>query len=241
MTPDTALPPVAILAGGLATRMGDYTRTKPKAMLAVAGEPFIAHQLRLLAREGFRRAVLCLGHLGQQVEEFVGDGRRFGLDQVTVSHDGDRLLGTGGALRRALPLLGERFFILYGDSYLDIPMRPVADAFTASGLPGLMTVLHNEGRWDTSNVVFDAMGGRVAVYSKRERRPDMAYIDYGLGALTATTLAAYPADVAFDLADVYTALAQQDLLAGYEVTTRFYEIGSPVGLQETDAYLRSRT
>ncbi|HRQ81901.1 MAG TPA: NTP transferase domain-containing protein [Azospirillaceae bacterium] len=232
------MPPVAILAGGLATRMGEYTRNTPKALLTVAGEPFIAHQLRLLAREGFRRVVLCLGHLGRQVEDFVGDGRRFGLDYVAASYDGERLLGTGGALRRALPLLGPRFFVLYGDSYLDIPMAPAAAAFAGAGLPALMTVMRNEGRWDASNAVY--VDGRVTVYDKKQPRPDMLYIDYGLGALDAAVLADRPADIAFDLAEVYTALAQDGLLAGYVVETRFYEIGSPAGLKETDAYLRSR-
>jgi NDP-sugar pyrophosphorylase family protein len=230
-----ALPPVAILAGGLATRMRPHTERVPKALLEVAGEPFIAHQLRLLKREGVSKVVLCLGYLGEQVVEFVGDGSRFGLE-VAACFDGDVLLGTGGALKRALPLLGERFFVLYGDSYLVVPMEEVWHRFEASGQPALMTVFRNEGRWDTSNVVYD--GDRVAYYSKRDRRPDMAYIDYGLGLLSSSLFDAFPAGQVFDLAELYTNLAASGRLAGWESRQRFYEIGTPEGLADTDRFLR---
>lgn len=229
-----ALPTVAVLAGGLARRMRPLTESRPKALLEVAGEPFIAHQLRLLRREGAAEVVLCLGYLGEQVEAFVGDGGRYGL-AVRYSREGERLLGTGGALRRALPLLGSPFVVLYGDSYLDFAFAPVLEAFRASGLDGLMTVYRNEGAWDASNVVFEA--GRILFYSKKVKRPDMRHIDYGLGILKAEVLRRYPADQPFDLADVYASLVETERLAGYEVTQRFYEIGSPAGLAETEAYL----
>lgn len=235
MSPSAALPPVAILAGGRATRLRPLTETVPKSMIELAGEPFIAHQLRLLRREGAREVVLCLGYLGEQVEAYVGDGSRFGL-ALRCSYDREPLLGTGGALRKALPLLGESFLILYGDSYLDLPYAPVVRAFAASGLDGLMTVYRNEGRWDASNVVFAE--GRVIAYSKKTRRPDMRHIDYGLGMLKADALAARPAAAPFDLADVYGDLVEAGRLAGFEVKQRFYEIGSPQGQAETEAYLR---
>jgi D-sedoheptulose 7-phosphate isomerase len=233
----TPMIPVAILAGGLATRLRPTTATLPKALIDIAGEPFVAHQLRLLRREGIERVVLCVGYLGEMVRDFVGDGRGFGLD-VAYSFDGDTLLGTGGALRRALPLLGDAFYVLYGDSYLDIAYKPALAAFRRSGAPALMTVFRNEGRWDTSNVVFD--GVRVVRYSKRTRTPDMHHIDYGLGILTGQALADWPAETSFDLAEVYGVLADLGQLAAYEVTHRFYEIGTPEGITETDAYLRGR-
>src|SRR5271163_370338 len=110
---------VAILAGGLATRMRPVTERIPKSMIEVAGRPFIEHQLELLQAENVKNVVLCVGHLGEMIQAHIGDGKRFGLS-VSYSFDGERLLGTGGALRRALPLLGHDFFVLYGDSYLDI-------------------------------------------------------------------------------------------------------------------------
>ncbi|MGQ0532394.1 MAG: nucleotidyltransferase family protein [Caulobacteraceae bacterium] len=230
--------PVAILSGGLATRLRPITQTIPKAMAAAAGEPFIAHQLRLLRRNGIQRVVLCLGYLGEQVEAFVGDGAAFGLS-VSHSYDGDTLLGTGGALRRALPWLGEAFLVLYGDSYLDIPYADVTAAFRASGQPALMTVFRNEGRWDTSNVVF--RDGAIAIYDKSEKSPDMKYIDYGLSALSRTALERYPEGVAFDLAALLRELAREGRLAGFEVFNRFYEIGTPESLAEFEAYIGGRS
>lgn len=229
--------PVAILAGGLATRLRPVTSTVPKAMVDVAGRPFVAHQLELLRARGVRKVVLCLGHLGEQVEAFVGDGRAFGLD-VACAYDGDRLLGTGGALRRALPALGDRFLVLYGDSYLDCDYAAVARAFVEAGTLGLMTVFRNQGLWDASNVLFRQ--GRILRYSKRDRSPDMEHIDWGLGALRAAAFDAYPEGAPLDLAKVYEDLLARGQLAGYEVANRFYEIGSPEGLEETRRHLSGR-
>jgi NDP-sugar pyrophosphorylase family protein len=170
------------------------------------------------------------------IEAVVGDGARFGL-KVAYSFDGERLLGTGGALRRALPMLGEHFFVLYGDSYLDIPYAPVQEAYRQSGLPALMTVFRNEGRWDSSNVVFD--GKQVVRHDKRHRTEDMKFIDYGLGIVSSDILRGAKGS-AFDLSDIYGALAREGRLAGFEATKRFYEIGTPSGLAETDSYLRGK-
>jgi NDP-sugar pyrophosphorylase family protein len=230
----SSLPLLALLAGGLATRMRPATERIPKSMLPVAGEPFVAHQLRLVARQGIAEVVICAGHLGEQIADFVGDGAQFGLD-VRYSWDGPNLLGTGGALRRALPLLGERFLVMYGDSLLPTRFAPVWAAFRRLHMPALMTVFRNEGRWDTSNVEFSE--GVIRAYDKLARTPRMRHIDYGLSALAAASLAAQPEGEAFDLADFYRDLARAGLLAGYEVAERFYEIGSPKGLAETGTFL----
>jgi len=223
--------PVAILAGGLATRLGPLTEKAPKSMLPVGGEPFIAHQLRLLRRSGIQHVILCVGHMGEKIEEFVGDGRGFGM-RVEYSYDGASLLGTAGAIRNALPRLGRKFFVLYGDSYLPCDYAAVERAFAEQGKLGLMTVFHNEGRWDTSNVEFE--DGRILVYSKKNRNDRMRYIDYGLGVFEA---AAFEQTRASDLADVYSELQRAGQLAAFEVGERFYEIGSPAGLEELEALL----
>jgi NDP-sugar pyrophosphorylase family protein len=235
MTIDTV--PVALLAGGLATRLRPLTTTIPKALVPVAGAPFIDHQLALLRAQGIRRVVLCLGYLGEQVEMHVGDGTALGM-HLAYSYDGDRLLGTGGALRRALPLLDEVFWVLYGDSYLDIDYRSILDAFLASGKRGLMTVLRNDNQWDRSNVVFRE--GRLLCYDKRQTTAEMTHIDYGAALLRRSVLEGVPEDSVVDLADVYHDLVAGGEMIGYEVAKRFYEIGSPQGLAETDAYLRAR-
>ena len=233
---DIAKVPAALLAGGLATRLRPITQTIPKAMVEVAGRPFIDHQLSLLRHNGIRSIVLCLGYLGDQIEQYLGSGARHGL-QLQYSHDGDRLLGTGGALRRALSLLGEAFWVIYGDSYMDIDYRSVLAHFRAGQARGLMTVFHNENRFDTSNVVFRK--GRLMCYSKRATTPEMRHIDYGVTLLCRDVLASLPENEPADLADLLSDMADRGELIGHEVTRRFYEIGSHRGLEETQHYLRA--
>ncbi len=229
------MPSLALLSGGLATRMYPLTRTIPKSLLEVAGKPFIAHQIELLKRNGIEHIVLCVGHLSEQIMEFVGDGSKFGV-KVEYSLDGEKRMGTGGAIKKALPLLGDEFFVMYGDSYLDTDFAPVYQGFTASRKKGLMTVLHNKNQWDKSNVVFK--DGVIVKYSKTDN-DDMEYIDYGLGLLKKPVFSDYPEDEPIDLARIYSNLVDSKQLAGYMVNNRFYEIGSAEGLSETEEYLLS--
>ena len=230
--------PVAILAGGLATRLRPITEEIPKSLIEVAGKPFICHQLEYLRKQGINSVVLCIGYLGEMIEEIVGNGSQWDM-HVTYSLDGSVLLGTGGALRHALPLLGEHFFILYGDSYLPIDFSDVEKTYAASRKKGLMTILRNQNQWDKSNVEFDA--GQIIEYNKTVIRPQMHYIDYGLGILQGRVLQAYPARQSFDLSKVYNDLSLAGELAGYEVFERFYEIGSHQGIADTQAYLLEKT
>lgn len=229
--------PVAILAGGLATRLKPITETIPKALVEVAGQPFILRQLAYLREQGVSRVVLCIGYLGEQIQAVVGDGAACGLS-VSYSQDWPNLLGTGGALKQALPLLGSRFLVLYGDSYLPIDFASVEQAFLDSGKPALMTVQRNADQWDKSNVLF--ADDAIVEYNKRSLTSSMQHIDYGLGALSAQVLADEATQGAFDLADIYHRLSLSGQLAGYEVQERFYEIGSHKGLAETTDYFKGR-
>lgn len=226
--------PVAMLAGGLATRLRPITETIPKSLIQVAGRPFICHQLDYLRKQGINTVVLCIGYLGEMIQEVVGDGSQWDM-HISYSLDGPELLGTGGALRKSSQLLGEHFFILYGDSYLPIDFADVEKTYETSGKKGLMTVLKNQNRWDKSNVEFNA--GQIAEYNKNVIRPQMHYIDYGLGILQSAVIQAYPAGRSFDLSKVYNDLSLVGELAGYEVFQRFYEIGSHQGIADTQAYL----
>lgn len=229
-----ALPPVAILAGGLATRLLPITERTPKSLVSVNGRPFIAHQLELLRARGVREIVMCVGFLSDQIIDYVGDGNRFGMT-VQYSSESPRLLGTGGAIKRALPLLGSQFFVLYGDSYLQCNYESVFKSFCDSERWAMMTVFRNEGLWDASNV--DFYDGRVRAYSKRQRTTNMRHIDFGLGVFSQEAFEEFPADTAFDLATVYEGLLKKDQLAGFEVGERFYEIGSRDGLDELSTFL----
>jgi len=229
--------PVAILAGGLATRLRPITEKIPKSLILIAGKPFLAHQLELLHARGIRRAVLCIGYLGEMIQREFGDGSAYGV-KLNYSFDGPKLLGTGGAIKRALPLLGPEFFVLYGDSYLPVQYAPVADFFHRRGKLGLMTVYRNEGKYDTSNVIF--RDGEIVVYDKKAKSPEMRHIDYGLSLFKASVFEAYPADRVFDLAEVMGKLVREKQLAGFEVSERFYEMGSPAGLAELESILKPR-
>lgn len=234
--PAPAQLPVALLAGGMATRLRPITEMIPKLLVEVAGEPFFSHQLHLLKRNGLTRIVLCVGYLGDMIVEQYGDGSDWGVE-IEYSFDGDTLLGTGGALIRALPKLGDAFYVLYGDSYLPVDYQAVGRAFLDSHRRGLMTVFENHEAYDASNVWFEA--GEIRRYSKKEKIPQMKHIDYGLGVFRAAAFAPYPADQVLDLATVQTDLVAQGQLAGYEMKQRFYEIGSHRGLAELDELLRA--
>jgi len=229
--------PVAILAGGLATRLHPLTNHVPKSLLRVAGRPFIFHQLDLLREQGVGRVVLCLGHMGQQIRTAVEASLAPGL-AVSYSFDGARLLGTGGALRQALPLLGEEWIVLYGDSYLRCSLRQLQAAYRVSHRPALMAVLRNDNRSDRSNVLLS--DGRLLAYDKRAPRPDMAHIDFGVSVLSRTVFAPYGHADTLDLADIFHDLSLRDELAAFEVVERFYEIGSLQGLKDTEEFLSRR-
>ncbi|HLB41347.1 MAG TPA: nucleotidyltransferase family protein [Gammaproteobacteria bacterium] len=231
----TALFPVAILVGGLATRLRPMTETIPKALIQVAGEPFITHQLRLLRKNNIKQLVLCVGYLGKQIQDFVGDGSQFGLN-ISYVFDGPQLMGTGGAIKQALPMLGKNFFVLYGDSYLPCDYFAVQTAFENSKKLALMTVFHNNGLWDTSNIEFHH--GKILAYDKKQRTNKMHYIDYGLSVINERTFDEIPTNCPCDLADFYQILLKRNQLGAYEVNQRFYETGSFAGIQELAQFLQ---
>jgi NDP-sugar pyrophosphorylase family protein len=229
-----------VLAGGLGTRMGRRTADRPKAMLPVAGEPFIRHQLRLLRETGVDDVVLCVGYRGEIIEDEVARHCPDGLS-VRCSSDGENLLGTAGALRLAVDrgLAGDQFMVLYGDSYLRVDYADVWRSFDGSKHQGLMTVWRNDDALETSNA--SVRDGRVVAYRKGAdgtSHPSMTYIDYGLGILTAEVVSALlPTEDPCDLATVYETIAARGQLQAYEVDHRFHEIGSESGLAELDHLL----
>ena len=222
----------------MAKRLRPASLTIPKSLIPVAGRPFIDHQMELLRRQGAREVVICCGYLGEQIEDHVRDGARYGL-AVAYCHDGDPLLGTGGAIKKALPQLGDIFMVLYGDSYLPIAFESIADAFRRSSADGMMTVFRNDGRWDTSNVEFG--DGAIRRYDKVHRTASMQHIDYGLNVFRAGAFDAWPPDEPFDLAAVLQGLLVAGRLAGFEVNERFYEVGSPAGIEETERFILEQT
>ena len=214
--------PVAILAGGLGTRLGKKALNKAKVLIDVAGKPFISRQLNYLSDQGIKDIVICVGHLGNQIKNYIGNGSKYNLN-VSYSDDSDRLLGTGGSIKKACQILGEHFFILYGDSFLPVNFSLVEKAYFQEKKPALMTVLKNKGRWDKSNAYFK---DKCVKYNKKKPQKNMDYIDYGLTIVRNSIFSDFPSNEVFDLADVFENLSDKSLLAGFEIYDRFYEIGS---------------
>lgn len=226
--------PFIILAGGLATRLKPVTNTIPKALIHVAGKPFIYHQLELLNENNINQVVLCVGHLGEMIESQVGN--TYKNISIEYSYDGDVLLGTGGAIKKATSKIIDVFGVLYGDSYLPINYNDVIRHYYKSNQDGLMTVYGNLNKYDVSNVIFT--NGNILKYSKTDLSPEMKHIDYGFSIFNKNVFESF--ENTFDLSKVIIQLIEKNQLAGYEVYDRFYEIGSFTGICELESKLQSR-
>ncbi len=225
---------VAILTGGLATRLGDLTRNQPKSMLKIRGKTFLEYQLELLRRAGIKNIVLCLGHMGEQIEKHFGNGRKYGVN-IEYSLE-DRLLGTAGALKKAEAWLNDVFFTMYGDSYLFLDFSLVMSYFKSQNKLALMTVYKNYDQYDRSNTVVE--GNLVKKFSKRKKTKDMVYIEYGANIFRKEALELIPEKPPYSLDDLFPRLIEMDELLAFEVKERFYEIGSPQGLKEFEEFVR---
>jgi hypothetical protein len=226
--------PFIILAGGLATRLKPITNTIPKALVSVAGKPFIYHQLELLHNNNINHIILCVGHLGELIETEIGN--TYKNIKIEYSYDGPVLLGTGGAVKKAISKVGDIFGVLYGDSYLPINYNDVIKHYNECNTQGLMTVYLNNNNYDTSNIILNE--GKISKYSKIDLVPEMKHIDYGFSIFNKSVFELFPDS--FDLSKIIIQLVENNQLAGYEVYNRFYEIGSFSGLSELELYLQSR-
>lgn len=226
--------PIAILAGGLATRLRPLTNEIPKSLIEICGQPFVHWQIKHLACSGFTEIIFCVSYKSEMIKEFLGDGRRYGVN-ITYSHDGEKLLGTGGAIIKALPYLGKNFMLLYGDSFLPINFSSIEKEYIQCGKPALMTVYANNGNFDASNVAF--IDGVLLRYEKGIESSEMTHIDYGLSCFDQSIFLDYPTELPLDLAHICTKLASQNQLAGFEVNERFYEIGSRQGIVDFTSYV----
>ena len=228
---------VLILCGGLATRLQPITKTIPKSLVMVNNKPMLQYQLDMLQKQGIRHVVLCVGYLGEMIQDTFGDKYRDIL--LEYSFDGPKLIGTGGAIKKAYSKLSDTFFVLYGDSYLPVEYKPILEYFHTTNKEGLMTLFKNDNLYDTSNVVFK--DNQIICYDKKNKTTDMNYIDYGLSIFNVSVFKTYPADCSFDLSQVMVNLVNNKQLAGYEVFNRFYEMGSINGLNELELYLKNQS
>jgi MurNAc alpha-1-phosphate uridylyltransferase len=225
---------IAVLAGGFATRLGTLVKDTPKSLLLIHGKPFVFWQIQLLKKEGYEKFVFCLSHKSEQIQEYLRDGSHLGVE-VEYSLDGEKQLGTGGAIRKALPKLGTEFAVIYGDSYLPTNYANVEEAFRKSAKPALMTVYMNDNLFDKSNVEIRTDGS--INYNKNSLNSQMRYIDYGLTYFQGTTFVGHEENHPFDLSELCSDLSNNGELGVFEVNSRFYEIGSESGISEFSTYL----
>ncbi len=223
-----------LLAGGLATRLRPITETIPKSLIEINGKPFIDYQINLLKNKGIKKVVICAGFLGEQIENYLKDGYKYGL-AIDYSFDGDELIGTGGAVKKAIDKTNGVFWVMYGDSYLDTDFEPISRYYESRKNKGLMTVFNNSDKWDSSNVEFE--NGRIIKYDKINKTKDMKYIDYGLSIFDKEAFSKFKELQKFDLTKVYNELLVEDELIGFEVKERFYEVGSFNGIEEFKLHL----
>ncbi len=227
--------PIVIIAGGLATRLRPVTETIPKSLIDINGEPFVSHQLHLLRENGIKEVVMCLGYLGEKIVDFVGNGHQFNL-HVQYVFDGEKLLGTAGAIKKALSLLSENFFVINGDSYLPCDYLAIQNAFFKLNKKALMTVFRNENVGDMSNVEY--VDGVIVNYDKQNRNDRMKYIDYGLEVFSQKAFEDLSDNQVCDLSVIYQKLIRESQLAACEVKQKFYENGSFSGIADLESYLQ---
>lgn len=226
--------PIVILAGGVASRLMPITKKIPKSLVLINDKPFIHYQLDYLKKQNIKNIVLCVGHFGKMIEKEIGNGKKYGLN-IKYSYDGKKLLGTGGAIKKALPLLDDNFYVMYGDSLLPINYKTIENKFLSSNKPALMTIIKNNNQWDKSNILYN--GKCIIEYNKKYPTDKMKYIDYGLGILSKNAFTLFKKKRTFDLGDLYHQLSIEKKLASHSVKKRFYEIGSHQGLLETSYFL----
>ncbi len=231
---------VVVLMGGLGTRLKEYTKNCPKSMVEVEGKPFFDYQLNLMVKQGFKKFLFLVGFGGEQIEDYYGDGAELKIS-ITYCYDGERLLGTGGAIRRAYHLLEEEFMVIYGDSFMDIDYEETIYRFALGkeeGKESLMTVLRNKNLFDKSNVLIKE--GTLLLYDKHNPIPEMEYIDYGICLYLKKLWRDYEDGEAFDISKIQKEQSILGKMAVHIVTKRFYEIGSQKSLEEFSEYVKGR-
>lgn len=228
---------MVILAGGLATRLGPLAAEHPKSMLLIEGKPFLQYQIELLRQNNITDILLCIGHLGHVIETYFGDGKRFGLN-IRYSKESGKLLGTGGGLRKALPLLDESFFVMYGDSYLMLDYARIENEFLNDPECGLMVAYRNENRYDRSNLVIE--NGRVVEYGPGNHL-EKHYIDEGISILRKEFFEPFQENEVFGLPAVFQKLIAARKLRAMETNQRFYEIGSLSGIEEFRNWIKTKS
>jgi len=228
---------IVILCGGLATRLGNLAKNTPKSMMEINSKPFLEHQIEKLKKQGLKDIVLCVGHLSRQIEEYFGNGKKFGV-KIKYSYDGEKQLGPIGAVKNAESLLDDDFFIMYGDSYLSVDFQKAYSDFKKTNKSALMVVYKNQDKYDKSNLIVD--NNMVIGYGAEDKTKEMIFIDYGTSVLSKKTLESVPENTMYSTGEFFSELIKKNQLCAYEAKKRFYHIGNLEALEELEKYIKNQ-
>lgn len=228
---------IVIIAGGQATRLFPVTEKIPKSMVLINNKPFLEYQLELCKKNHIYNVVLCVGHFWKQIEKYFGDGSQFGM-KILYSVERKKL-DTGGALKNAWPHLDDKFFVMYGDSYLDINWSELVNFHKKTGTKGTMTVYKNNWKIEPSKIILDKTGRFIEEFNKDNPRKEMKYTEYGLNILSKDIISDIK-ELIFPIGRYFDCLIGQRQLSAYISTRRFYEIGCPKGLEDFREYIKEK-
>lgn len=224
------------MAGGLATRLRPLTNDIPKSLILIQGKPFLQYQIELLTRYDIKDIVLCVAYMGKKIEDYFGDGNKFGV-KITYSYEKNKLLGTGGALKLVEPYLNENFFLLWGDSYVRLNYKEMHDFHlkNTNDFDVTIAIFYNIRNYDKSNIIYER--GRIKKYEKNSK-DEMKYIDAGIMVFNKKILKRIPSGKVFQIEDLFHKLAKEEKLKPFLIKKRYYEIGSLKGLNQFKKFVK---
>jgi NDP-sugar pyrophosphorylase family protein len=218
---------VAVLAGGLGTRLRPITDRLPKCMTPVGDKPFLYYLLQLFKEKGTDEVILCTGYLGEQIEEYFGNGKNMGL-RLLYSRENGCLLGTGGALKLAEPILHDSLLVVNGDTYLNIDYKTIYEDFNMSKAQAL--IVASQCPTDTCGDLAVDDNFNVTAYDKTNP-VGKDYVNAGVMGLKRDILAEVnPAQVVSLEADIFPNLISRGDVRACITAKQFYDIGSFSGL-----------
>ena len=219
-----------ILAGGKGTRVKKFTKKIPKCLIEINGKPFLYYQLKYLKKNNIENVVISVGYLSKKIKEYLN--KNIDFINFRIVEDGKKLLGTGGAILKSLKYLKNNFFVMYGDSYLTLNLKNLKKQKVLS----TMTIYKNDNKFDKSNI--ELLNSKKIIYHVKKSKNKLRYIDYGISYLNKKIFKNKKKRTKFDLPEFYNELSLKNLLLGYKVKSRFYEIGSYQGISELKNFLK---
>ncbi len=226
-----------ILAGGRGMRLRPLTDNTPKPMLLMNGKPFLEYLLEMLKGNGIEEVVLLVGYLPTKIQEYFGDGSKFGL-QIKYSV-GDVSFETGKRLKDAESLVDENFLLLYCDNYWPLDLKKLLAYHNARDVQATVTLYTNKDNFSKSNIRLDDQG-YVTLYDKSRQEKNLSGVEIGFYILDKGIFSLMPeTNFSFEK-EILPKLIERRQLAGYPTDHRYYSVGSLERLSVTEDFLKPK-